>query len=82
MLWSVYCPSLKNTGVVSGATGFLDFLSYTGAAIANTLFATAATDIGWGNLILVWAGLMVVGVIISLPYDSIRSRLCRKQIEE
>ena len=68
MLWSVYCPSLKDTGVVSGATGFLDFLSYTGAAIANTLFATAATDIGWGNLILVWAGLMVIGVIISLPF--------------
>ena len=68
MLWSVYCPSLKDTGVVSGATGFLDFLSYTGAAIANTLFATAATDIGWGNLILVWAGLMVIGVIVSLPF--------------
>ena len=79
MLWSVYCPSLKNTGVVSGATGFLDFLSYTGAAIANTLFATAATDIGWGNLILVWAGLMVIGVIISLPYDSIISKLGLKQ---
>ena len=68
MLWSVYCPSLTETGVVSGATGFLDFLSYTGAAIANTVFATAATDIGWGNLILIWSGLMVLGVIVSLPF--------------
>ena len=68
MLWSVYCPSLKQTGVVSGATGFLDFLSYTGAAIANIVFANAVKDIGWGNLILVWAGLMVIGVIISLPF--------------
>ena len=68
MLWSVYCPSLKETGVVSGATGFLDFLSYTGAAIANIVFANAAKDIGWGNLILVWMGLMIVGVIISLPF--------------
>ncbi len=68
MLWSVYCPSLKNTGVVSGATGFLDFLSYTGAAIANTVFANAATAIGWGNLILIWAGLMVLGVVVALPF--------------
>ena len=68
MLWSVYCPSLRATGVVSGATGFLDLLSYTGAAIANTVFANAATDIGWGNLILVWAGLMVLGIIVSLPF--------------
>ena len=67
MLWSVYCPSLKQTGVVSGATGFLDFLSYTGAAIANIAFANAVSFMGWGNLILVWAGLMVLGVIISLP---------------
>ena len=67
MLWSVYCPSLTKTGVVSGATGFLDFLSYTGAAIANIAFAGAATNIGWDNLILIWAGLMVLGVIISLP---------------
>lgn len=78
MLWSVYCPSLKETGVVSGATGFLDFLSYTGAAIANIVFANAAKDIGWGNLILVWMGLMILGVIISLPYDTFKSKLAHK----
>ncbi len=53
MLWSVYCPSLKSTGIVSSATGFLDFLSYMGAAVMNIAFANAATTIGWGNLILV-----------------------------
>ena len=79
MLWSVYCPSLKSTGIVSSATGFLDFLSYMAAAAANLIFANAATSIGWGNLILVWAGLMVIGVIISLPYDSIISKLGFKQ---
>ena len=68
MLWSVYCPSLKSTGIVSGATGFLDFLSYMGAAIANYAFAGAATSIGWGNLILVWMGLMVLGVVVALPF--------------
>ena len=68
MLWSRYCPSLRDTGMVSGATGFLDCLSYTAAAISSTLFANAVSDIGWGNLILVWFGLMVCGILVALPY--------------
>lgn len=68
MLWSRYCPSLMDTGMVSSVTGFLDFLSYMAAALANLIFANAVSGIGWGNLILVWTGLMAVGVIISLPF--------------
>ena len=74
MLWSRYCPSLRDTGMVSSATGFLDFLSYMAAAAANLIFASAASTIGWGNLILVWLGLMIVGVLLMLPYDKLRSR--------
>ena len=68
MLWSRYCPSLRDTGMVSTATGFLDFVSYMAAATANLIFANAVTSIGWSNLILVWLGLMVIGVIVALPY--------------
>jgi len=68
MLWSRYCPSLRDTGMVSSATGFLDALSYLAAAAANLIFANAATAIGWSNLILVWLGLMILGVLISLPW--------------
>jgi sugar phosphate permease len=68
MLWSRYCPSLRDTGMVSGATGFLDFSSYMAAAMANLVFANAVSSIGWENLILVWLGLMIVGVAVSLPY--------------
>ncbi len=68
MLWSVYCPSLKDTGMVSSATGFLDFLSYIAAAVSSTIFANAVTAIGWGWLIIIWAALMVIGIIISLPH--------------
>lgn len=71
VLWSCYCPSLADTGLVSSVTGFLDFFSYMAAAIANVLFAHAVTDIGWGNLILVWAAIMLVGVIISIPWKVI-----------
>ena len=67
-LWSIYCPSLCDTGFVSSATGFLDFLSYMAAAAANLIFANAVSVIGWGNLILVWLGLMVIGVIVCLPF--------------
>ncbi|MBE6904349.1 MAG: MFS transporter [Ruminococcaceae bacterium] len=72
MLWSCYCPSLRDTGMVSGATGFLDFVNYITAAVASSLFAAAVTTIGWGLLILIWFALMTVGVIICLPYKKIR----------
>lgn len=67
-LWSIYCPSLGHTGMVSTATGYLDFLSYMSAAVANQLFANAISTIGWGNLIMVWAGLMLVGIVTTIPY--------------
>jgi sugar phosphate permease len=72
MLWSRYCPSLRDTGMVSSATGFLDFLSYTAAAAANIIFPKAVDAIGWGNLILVWMGIVLVGVVIALPYSKIK----------
>ena len=72
MLWSRYCPSLRDTGLVSSATGFLDFLSYSAAAAANKLFSGAIDSIGWGNLILVWTVLVFAGVIVALPYNKIK----------
>lgn len=68
MLWSRYCPGLRDTGMVSTATGFLDFVSYVAASVASSVFANAANTIGWKNLILIWFGLMVAGVVIALPW--------------
>ncbi|MBQ2706691.1 MAG: MFS transporter [Clostridia bacterium] len=67
MLWSRYCPSLRDTGMVSGVTGFLDFVSYMAAAASTRIFAGAVMVIGWGRLILVWLALMACGVVICLP---------------
>lgn len=75
IMWSVYCPSLRDTGMVSTATGYLDAVSYGAAAIANLLFANAISQIGWGKLILVWAGIMVVGVILSIPWRQVKKSL-------
>ncbi len=74
MLWSCYCPKLRDTGMVSGATGYLDFMNYIAAAIASKAFASAVTDIGWGPLILIWFGLMVAGVIVVLPFEKWRRK--------
>lgn len=67
MLWNVYCPSLRDTGVVSGATGYLDFVSYMASAGANILFPNMVDWIGWGGLIAVWCGLLVAGGAAYLP---------------
>ena len=68
IMWNVYCPSLHHTGMVSTATGYLDFVSYLAAGIANQLFANAISQIGWGNLILVWSALMGAGIIVTIPW--------------
>lgn len=67
MIWVVYCPSLRDTGMVSTATGYLDFISYIAAAVSNLLFTNAVSKIGWRNLILVWAVLMGIGVVAMVP---------------
>ncbi len=74
MLWSRYCPSLRDTGMVSSATGFLDFLSYAAAALANIVFPSAVKGIGWSNLILVWLGVVFLGVVVALPYDKMKRK--------
>ena len=70
MMWSRYCPGLRDTGMVSSVTGFLDFVSYMSASLATTLFADFATTMGWGKLILIWSALMIVGFLVSLPQGS------------
>ena len=68
LLWSVYCPSLRDTGMVSATTGFLNFVSYMSASISNTIFGNAVSVVGWGNLILIWFILMTVGVVDMIPF--------------
>lgn len=67
MIWVVYCPSFWDTGMVSTVTGYLNFVSYLAGAVSNVLFANAVSTVGWKNLILIWAALMGVGVVLSIP---------------
>lgn len=79
MLWSRYCPSLYDTGMVSSATGFLDFCSYMAASASTKLFANAVGSIGWSGLILIWFGLMCGGVIVALPWRKRAKKLLEEQ---
>ena len=74
LMWSVYCPSLRDTGMTSIATGYLDFLSYSAAALSSIIFGNAVTHIGWNPLIAIWLALMIIGIIVSLPYKYIFKR--------
>ena len=68
MLWSVYCPSMRDTGLVSGVTGFLDFLSYISAALGSLMIPKIVAAVGWRNIIPIMMGLMLLGVAICIPY--------------
>ena len=68
LLWSIYCPSLRDTGMVSATTGFLNFVSYMSASISNTIFGNAVAVVGWGNLILIWGVLMTAGTVNMIPF--------------
>jgi predicted MFS family arabinose efflux permease len=67
MLWSRYCPSLRDTGIVSGVTGFLDFLSYMAAGTMDLLTPRIVGAYAWDGMMLLCLGLMLVGIVISLP---------------
>ena len=68
VLWSIYCPSLYKTGMVSTITGFLDFLSYMAAAAASVAFPLLVVGDDWTYVLIDCFALMVVGLIISLPF--------------
>ncbi len=68
ILWSCYCLSLRDTGLVSGATGFLDFASYMAASIASAVFPKLLPSIGWNGLVISWFALMLLGVVVTVPY--------------
>ena len=74
MLWSRYCTSLYETGMVSTVTGFLDFLSYMAAAAANIVFPLMVKDGDWSFVILTSAALMIIGLVVSLPVDRLIKR--------
>ena len=63
MLWSIYIPGLGKCGVVSSVNGILDCAGYIAAALANMVFALIMDKIDWNGIIIIWAGLLLAGVV-------------------
>ena len=77
LIGTVYCTGLRDMGMVSSVTGYLDFVAYMASAVSTTLFANAVVDIGWQNLILVWAACVGIGalaMLIDLPFQKLKRK--------
>ena len=66
LLWSVYIPNQAKSGLVSSLNGFLDFSGYVAATIANLAFSLLKNVIGWGGIVWIWAGLALLGALVTL----------------
>lgn len=66
MLWSIYIPGLGKTGRASSANGVLDCTGYIAAALANLVFASVLTHVGWSIVLLVWASVGIIGLVSTL----------------
>ena len=66
LLWSIYIPSQRESGMVSTINGVLDFSGYIFASVANLLFAHAIGNFGWNGIILLWCALPAAGLVMAL----------------
>ena len=65
VLWSIYVPSMGNTGRVSSINGVIYCVAYLSSAVANAVFANLL-GLSWNGVVLVWYGIASVGLSASL----------------
>lgn len=65
LLWSIYIPSQKESGMVSTINGVLDFTGYAFASLANLIFANSINHLGWNNIISVWAFMALAAAVVA-----------------
>ena len=68
LLWSIYIPSLGKTGRVSSVNGVIDCIGYIAAALANLLFASVMSNVGWNTVYILWASIGVIGLITTFIF--------------
>lgn len=66
LLWSIYIPSQRESGMVSTINGVLDFGGYLFAALANIVFAHAISGLGWNGIITLWLGMAAIGAVVAM----------------
>jgi predicted MFS family arabinose efflux permease len=66
MLFSVYCPSLKRVGAVSGVSSLINCVNYVVAAVATAITTAVVGSIGWDKILIVWTAMMLIGFAVTL----------------
>ena len=66
LLWSIYIPSQRESGMVSSVNGVLDFSGYVFASVANIVFSHAIGGLGWNGIIVVWMLLAIGGLVVAV----------------
>lgn len=66
LLWSIYIPAQRKSGMVSTVNGVFDFSGYLFASAANLLFASSIESLGWNGIIALWFSMTIIGFIISV----------------
>lgn len=66
LLWSIYIPSQRDSGMVSTINGVFDFSGYLFSSLANIAFANVIGSLGWNNVIILWVCLPVTGLLVSI----------------
>ena len=67
-------------GKASTASGITNAFTYIGSAASSYGFAALSDSIGWTNLVLVWCGICLLGVIIVLAVTRRWSRFADEKI--
>ena len=65
LVWSIYIPSQRKSGMVSGINGVLDFTGYIFASIATVIFSRLIGFLGWNGIITVWFFVAFSGVVVA-----------------
>ena len=79
LIWSVYIPSLADTGKVSAVNGILDFSGYFGASAANVMISSVMGKIGWNGVVYMWSLFMFLGFAVAAYPDINDSKQCIKK---
>lgn len=79
LIWSVYIPSLADTGKVSAVNGILDFSGYFGASAANVMISSVMGKIGWNGVVYMWSLFMFLGFAVAVYPDINDRKQCIKK---
>lgn len=66
MIFSIYVLHFTSTGLISGLSGFFDFVSYISAAGASFLFPVILRSGGWSTVVSVWIAITALGTLFSV----------------